>query len=378
MSELIQQLGNLLEKEIFTPDYPVKISQIAVLLVTLAVSYVIAKFLRRRLRAFFKGRLLTLVFPIIMIIGMLLGLRLAGIRTGIFSKILYYPLPDLLLQSPETKTEISETNRLTLAGLFYGFVVVSVMLILSKYVQSLLDKQVNIKENTRSILKRFLHYAFITLGILIGLSIIGISLTNLAIALGGIGIGIGIGLQNIASNLISRLIIFLEKPIKNGDLVEIKEQNLFGRVTNIDLCSTVIVSLDEKTIIIPNSQLTTESINNLTYENNLFQLRIAVGVSYNSDVEVVKKALIEAAHEHPEVIKEPGTEMENVTPPLVRLIKFGESSLDFELLVWIPDPFQRFDIASDLHLKVWEKFQVNNIRIAYRERNADFYPREKE
>ena len=313
-----------------------------------------------------------------MIIGMLLGLRLAGIRTGIFSKILYYPLPDLLLQSPETKTEISETNRLTLAGLFYGFVVVSVMLILSKYVQSLLDKQVNIKENTRSILKRFLHYAFITLGILIGLSIIGISLTNLAIALGGIGIGIGIGLQNIASNLISRLIIFLEKPIKNGDLVEIKEQNLFGRVTNIDLCSTVIVSLDEKTIIIPNSQLTTESINNLTYENNLFQLRIAVGVSYNSDVEVVKKALIEAAHEHPEVIKEPGTEMENVTPPLVRLIKFGESSLDFELLVWIPDPFQRFDIASDLHLKVWEKFQVNNIRIAYRERNADFYPREKE
>ena len=376
MNELIQQLGKLLEEHIFTLDHPV--SQIVVLLATLAVSYVIAKFLRRRLRAFFKGRLLTLVFPIIMIIGMLLGVRFAGIGTGIFSKIVYYPLPDLLLQSPETKTEISETNRLTLVGLFYGFVAVFVMLILSKCVQSLLDKQVNIKENTRSILKRFLHYAFITLGILIGLSIIGLSLTNLAIALGGMGIGIGIGLQNIASNLISRLIIFLEKPIKNGDLVEIKEQNLFGRVTNIDLCSTVIVSLDEKTIIIPNSQLTTESINNLTYENNLFQLRIAVGVSYNSNVEVVKKALIEAAHEQPEVIKEPCPEMENVTEPLVHLIKFGESSLDFELLVWISDPFRRFYIASDLHLNIWGKFQENNIRITVRERNADFYPREKE
>ena len=378
MSELFQQLGNLLGKEIFTPDYPVKISQIVILFATLVVSCVIANFLHRRFREFFKDRLLALLFPVVMIIGMLLGLRLAGIGTGIFSKFLHYPLTDLLLQSPEIETEISETNRLTLAGLFYGFVVISGMLILSKYVQSLLDKQVNIKENTRSILKRLLSYVFITVGILISLSIIGISLTNLAIAIGGVGIGIGIGLQNVASNLISRLIIFFEKPIKDGDIVEIRDQSLFGRVASIDFCSTVIVSLDEKTIIIPNSQLTTESINNLTYENNLFQLRIAVGVSYNSDVEVVKKALIEAAHEHSEVIKEPCPEVENVTPPLVRLIKFGGSSLDFELLVWIPDPFQRFDIASDLHLKVWEKFQVNNIRIAYRERNADFYPREKE
>ena len=124
--------------------------------------------------------------------------------------------------------------------------------------------------------------------------------------------------------------------------------------------------------------MTTESINNLTYENKLFQLHIAVGVSYNSDVDVVKKALIEAAHEHPEVIKEPCPEVENVTPPLVRLIKFGESSLDFELLVWIPDPFQRFDIASDLHINVWEKFKANNIRIVSPLRDADFYPREEE
>ena len=378
MSELIQQLGNLLGKEIFTPDYPVKISQIVVLFAILAVSCVIANFLRRRFREFFKGRLLALLFSVVMIIGMLLGLRLAGIGTGIFSKFLHYPLTDLLLQSPETETEGGETNPLTLAGIFFGFVIVFGMLILSKYVQSVLDKQVNIKENTRSILKRLLHYVFITVGILISLSTMGISLTNLAIVIGGVGIGIGIGLQNVASNLISRLIIFFEKPIKDGDIVEIRDQSLFGRVASIDFCSTAIVSLDEKTIIIPNSQLTTESINNLTYENNLFQLRIAVGVSYNSDVEVVKKALIEAAHEHPEVIKEPCPEVENVTPPLVRLIKFGGSSLDFELLVWIPDPFQRFDIASDLHLKVWEKFQVNNIRIAYRERNADFYPREKE
>ena len=369
MDELIQQLLNWLETNIFA---------IVIFFVALVVSCVIANFLRRWLRKFFKGRLsVALLFFVVMVIGISLGLRLAGIEIGILSKILHYPLTALLFPVPETETEVSEVNRLTLAGLFYGFVVVSGMFILSKCVQSVLDRHVNITESTKSTLKRLLPYTFITIGILIGLSIIGIGLTNLAIALGGMSIGIGIGLQNVASNLIARLVIFFEKPIKDGDLVEIKEQNLFGRVVRIDLCSTVIVSLDEKTIIIPNSQLTTESINNLTYENNLFQLRIAVGVSYNSDVEVVKKALIEAAHEHPEVIKELSPEMENVTEPLVHLIKFGESSLDFELLVWISDPFQRFDIASELHLTVWEKFKAKNIGITFLQGDTDSYSTEQ-
>ena len=377
MDALIQQLGNLLETEVLVLDHPVNIGQIAVLIVILAVSLGFAIFLRRRFREFFKGPLLAFVFLIVVIIGGLLGGQLAGIETGLFSKIFYYPLTNLLFPVPETETQVSGMDRLTLVALFYGLVVISVMLILSKFVQSMLDRYVNIKENNRSILKRFLHYAFVTLGILISLNIIGISLTNFAIALGGMGIGIGIGLQNVASNLIARLIIFFEKPIKNGDLVELKEQNLFGRVARIDLCSTVIVSLDEKTIIIPNSQLTTDSIHNLTYENNLFQLRITIGVPSDSDVAVIKKALIEVAHEHPEVIKEPSPGMESVTSPLVRFIRLGESSLDFELLVWIPDSFQRFDIASDLYFKVWEKFKASKIRITFLQRDTDSYSTEE-
>ena len=377
MDALIQQLGNLLKTEMLVLDHPVNVGQIVVLIVILAVSLGCTSFLRQQFRKFLKGALLTLVFPIVMIIGVLLGLRIAGIKTELFSKILHYPLADLLFPVPETETQVSGMDRLTLVDLFYGFVVVSVTLILSKYGQSLLDRHVNIKENNKAILKRLLHYAFVTLGALISLNIIGISLTNLAIALGGMGIGIGIGLQNVASNLIARLIIFLEKPIKNGDLVELREQNLFGRVEKIDLCSTVIVSLDEKTIIIPNSQLTTDSIHNLTYENNLFQLRITIGVPSNSDVAVVKEALIEAAHEHPGVIKKPSPEMKSVTSPLVRFIRLEESSLDFELLVWISDSFQRFDIASDLYFKVWEKFKANKISIAFLQGDTDYYSTEE-
>ena len=378
MDELFQQLGTLLGKEILIPGHPVKISQIVILVVFLAISFGLAKFLRWRFRQFLKDRLLALLLPTVMIAGMLLGLQFAGIEIG----ILYFPLADLFFQSPETEIEVSETNRFTLAGLFWGFVIVFSMFILSKYVQGVIDKQSNIEENIRSILKRFLPSIFIGIGVLISLSIIGIRLTGLAIGIGGLigglSVGIGIGLQNTASNLISRLIIFFQKLIKEGDLVEIRERNLFGQVASIDLCSTVIVSLDEKTVIIPNSQLTTESINNLTHENTLFQLRIAVGVSYNSDVEVVKKALIEAAHEQSEVIKEPCPDVENVTLPLVRLINFEQSSLNFELLVWISDSFRRFDISSDLHLKVLEKFKANNIRIVSSQRDTDFYPREPE
>ena len=373
MDKLIQQWSNLRETNTFT---------IVILIVALVVSCVIANFLRRRFRESFKGRLsVVLLFLVVMVIGIPLGLRLARIEMEILSEILeflHYPLTDLLFPVPETETEVSGVNRLTLVDLFSVFVVVSGVLILSKYVQSVLDRQVNIKENTKPTLKRLLHYAFIILGILISLNIIGISLTNLAIALGGMSIGIGIGLQNVASNLIARLIIFFEKPIKDGDLVELREQNLFGRVVRIDLCSTVIVSLDEKTIIIPNSQLTTDSIHNLTYENNLFQLCITIAVPSNSDVVVIKEALIEAAHEHPEVIKEPSPKMKSITPPLVRFLTLSESALNFELLVWIPDSFQRFDIASDLHFMVWEKFKANNIRITFLQRDADSYSTEQE
>ena len=252
--------------------------------------------------------------------------------------------------------------------------------ILSKYVQWVLRRQVlqalQIARHTQFILLRFIHFTFLIIGVLIGLSAVGVSFTSLAIIFGGLSIGIGFGLQNIASNLISGFILIFERPIKIGDMVEVTDVNVFGRVTSINLRSTVINSVDAKEIIVPNSQLVTESVHNLTHDNNLFRIRVAVGVSYGSDVQLVKRTLIEVAHEHPQVIKEPGANMENVTPPFVRFVSFGNSSLDFELLAWIPDSFQRFDIASDLHFLIWEKFKEHNITIPFPQRDVHFYPKE--
>lgn len=388
MDELVQQIRDLLDTTVITLDDPVKAKQIVVLIATLAISMAVAGFLRWWLRRLFRrrdaegtleGQLVAFLFLIIMVIGTILGLRFAGIDTGILSKFFHYPLTDLF-QPSDAGVEDRDTSRLTLASLFYAFVIIFGMYILSKYVQWVLRQQVlqafHIAQHTQFILLRFLHFSLIILGIFISLSSIGVSFTSLAVIFGGLSIGIGFGLQNIASNVISGFILIFERPIKIGDLVEIMDVGIFGRVSSINLRSTVIVSLDEKEIIVPNSQLIAEPVHNLTHANNFFRLRIEVGVSYGSDVDIVKQVLLEAAHEHPQVIGEPTRRHPNVTAPFVRFVGFGESSLDFHLLSWIPDSFQRFDVASDLHFSIWHKFKAYNITIPFPQRDVHFYPKE--
>ncbi len=386
MAEWIQRLENLLEIPIIPLDDPIKVSQIVLLVVTLGVSLALAGLLRRWFRRLFKrldisedlgARLLAFLFLTVMIAGTILGLQFAGIEPEILNIFFHYPLTNLFQPS---ETEGTGEDNLTLARLFYAFLIVFGMFILSKYVQWVLREQVlrafQIEQHTQFILLRFLHFGLIFLGILISLSAIGVSFTSLALIFGGLSIGIGFGLQNIASNLISGFILIFERPIKIGDLVEIMDVDVFGRVSSINLRSTVIVSLDEKEIIVPNSQLITESVHNLTHANNLFRLKINVGVSYSSDVDLVKKVLLDAADEHLGVIKEPIPNMSSVTPPFVRFTAFGNSSLDFELLAWIPDSFQRFDVASDLHFIIWHKFKEHNITIAFPQLDVHLDPTE--
>ena len=388
MSEWIQRLREVLDTSVITLNQePINILQIAVFSGTLAVALVVAGFLRRWFSRFFnrlkmsenvQNRLLALLFLVVIILGTNLAFDLARINITLLDKIFQYPLTDLL--HPPQEDETTE-NRLTLAGLFYAFVIILGMFILSKYAQWVLRRQVlqafQIAEHTQFLLLRFLHIGLIILGILISLNTVGMNLTNLAIIFGGLSIGIGFGLQNIASNLISGIILIFEKPIKIGDLVEIMDGKVLGTVNAINLRSTVIIALD-KEIIVPNSQLITEPVNNLTHYNSFFRVRVSVGVSYNSDVELVKKVLLEVAHAHPEVIKEPVPEIKNVSTPVVRFVRFGESFLGFELLAWIPDSFQRFDIASDLHFMVWEKFEASGIKIPFPQRDVHFYPKESD
>ena len=390
MDALIQQFLELLDRQVITlGEARVTVSQIVRLIGTLAVFLLIAGFLRRWFHRLFNrlgipqdlaNRLLALLLIIVIIAGFALAFGVAKISTGFLGKAFNYPLTKLL--QPAQETVDSDANHLTLARLLYAFVIVFGAFILSKYVQWMLQRQVlqafQIARHTQFILLRFIHFTLIIIGVLISLSAVGVSFTSLAIVFGGLSIGIGFGLQNIASNLISGLILIFERPIKIGDLVEVTNTNIFGRISSINLRSTVIASLDEKEVIVPNSQLVTESVHNLTHDNDRFRLRVPVRVSYSSDVQLVRTALIEAAHEHPEVIKDPDPTMENVTSPFVRFVNFGDSSLDFELLAWIPDSFQRFDVSSDLHFIIWEKFKEYGVKIPFPQRDVHFYPKDRD
>ncbi len=409
MGELFQQISDFLNTKAITLDDEVKVWQIIAFVGILALTLVIGEFFRRWIRKFlnrlkmpqnFENRMIAILFLIILIAGIIVALNVAGISTGLFGRIFNYPIADLFQppkQQVEETTGISSflqtllgrkpevvddsARRLTLAGLFYGFVILFGMFILSKYSQYILSRQVlqefQIERHTQFILLRILHFSLITIGILITFNTLGISLTSIVLIFGGLSIGIGFGLQTMVSNFISGFILIFERPIKIGDLVEIMDVGIFGRVSSINLRSTVIIAVDEKEIIVPNSQLITEPVHNLTHYNNRFRISIKASVSFRADPELVKKALIEVAHAHPDVIKEPTPEMENVTPPFVRFTNFGEFSLDFELLAWIPDTFDRFDVASDLHFMIWEKFKEYDIKIPFPQRDVHFFSAEQ-
>ncbi len=400
MDEFRQQIDNLLGNSLTIFGEEITVQKFIIFILILAAVLIGAGFLHRWCRRLFnrlripqnlQNRLLALLFLIIMIVGTGLAFKISEIDTGFLGDLVHYPLSKLFqptkkpVETPSTEGEaptetLEDGDGLTLSRLFYAFVIVFGVFVFSKYLQWVIRRQVlqafEIERHTQFILLRFIHFTLIIIGVLIALSAVGVSFTSLAIIFGGLSIGIGFGLQNIASNLIAGFILLFERPIKIGDLIEVMELDTFGRVSSINLRSTIITALDEKEIIVPNSQLITESVHNLTHANDLFRLCIQVGVSYSSDVEVVKKVLLETAHEHPEVIKEPSPELPNVTAPFIRFTDFGESSLNFELLAWIPDSTHRFDVASDLHFMIWHKFKEYNITIPFPQRDVHLYSKE--
>src|SRR5437870_12038484 len=185
---------------------------------------------------------------------------------------------------------------------------------------------------TKSGLDRALQYAIsqivsnivLIVGIIIVLENTGIHLGALAVFAGAVGVGVGFGLQNIASNFISGLVILAERPITVGDRVEVA--GIAGQVQHIRARSTVIVTNDNITMIVPNTKFIDSPVTNWTYGDPRVRFRIPIGVAYGSDVNRVREALIAAAREHPAALSDPA--------PSVFLEKFGENSIDFELVVW--------------------------------------------
>jgi small-conductance mechanosensitive channel len=173
-------------------------------------------------------------------------------------------------------------------------------------------------------INRITGYVLIALGLYVSLVVNGFNLSSLAVIAGALGIGLGFGLQNIVSNFVSGLIILAERPIVLGDRIEVGE--VAGQVRQISLRSTTVVTNDNISIIIPNSDLVTQAITNWSHGDPRVRIRVPVGVAYGTDPEKMRQVLQAVAEGHPDVLKDPA--------PSVFFDSFGDSSLNFELAVW--------------------------------------------
>ena len=178
-------------------------------------------------------------------------------------------------------------------------------------------------------ISRVTHYLIVILALFIALSSIGLDFGNLALVAGALSVGIGFGLQSIVNNFVSGLIILFEHTLRVGDYIEL-DNGLTGTVKSINVRSTLINTNDNIDIVVPNSEFVTTRLTNWTLGERILRVRIPFGVAYGSDKELVKKAAIEAAAE----VQYTLTNMKGREPD-VWLTEFGDSSLNFLLLVWV-------------------------------------------
>lgn len=177
-------------------------------------------------------------------------------------------------------------------------------------------------------LSRITRYMILFIGSIVGLNFIGIDFTSLAILGGALGVGIGFGLQNIFNNLVSGIIILLEETLKVGDFVDL-ESGVMGRVSEINMRYTRVTTNDEVDIIVPNSEFINGRVINWTLGNIHRRMHIPFGVAYGTDKELVKQCALNAASSSSYTVEDMQKETD------VWLTKFGDSSLDFELVVWV-------------------------------------------
>ncbi|BCR06942.1 hypothetical protein DESUT3_40110 [Desulfuromonas versatilis] len=257
---------------------------------------------------------------------------------------------------------VGEIN-ISLEMLFWVGVVLYFSIVFSWFIRAVLDTQIfprrEFDRGVRDAIKKLLHYSLVFIGFLLAMSLAGFELRNFAVLAGAFGIGIGFGLQNIVNNFISGIILLFERPIKVGDMIVLDSE--WGRVRKIGLRSTIVETLDQSEIIVPNSQLISEKVTNWTLSTQVARLVLPVGVAYGSNVKLVLSILKEVAVQHPDVLSEPAPS------PIFK--GFGDSSLDFELRVWVTDINRRLRIISELNQAIDQGFRDGQVEIPFPQRD---------
>ena len=256
--------------------------------------------------------------------------------------------------------DFSIINLLILVGLFIASIMISNHL--TNLLRTNLLQVTRMTRGSQEIISIITKYGLISLATIILLQAYGLNLSSLALIGSALGVGIGFGFQDIARNFASGIVLLFERSIQVGDFIQIGQH--LGVVEEVRTRSIVLKTLDRISIIVPNSRFLSEEVINWNHRRSVTRLHLPVGVAYGSDVKKVKSALLQAAEEHVEVLRNPS--------PQVFFTEFGDSSLNFELLIWTSDPSRQAPLKSDLCFRIEEIFNQRGINIPFPQRDINF------
>ncbi len=256
-------------------------------------------------------------------------------------------------------------TRLSLWLVLQSTVVIGVLFTMARFVStttaSRVRKNPEISPSMQVLVVKFLQVVLYGAAFFIGLRTVGVDLTGLAVLSGAIGVGLGFGLQKVVSNLVSGIIILMDKSIKPGDVISLGET--FGWINSLGARYVSVVTRDGREYLIPNEDLITNQVVNWSHSNDLVRLDIHFGTSYGCDPHHVRKVAIEATKSVDRVL--------SFKAPVCHIVGFGDSSVDYILRFWITDPTAGLtNIRGNVYLALWDAFKQHDISIPFPQREV--------
>lgn len=266
---------------------------------------------------------------------------------------------------PHTSVVNGETIQhwTTLFHLMLCLIVGTITTVAAKNLPGVLEiailQNLPIQTGSRYAIKSISQYIIITIGLFLMFNFLGVNWSQFGWLFAALSVGIGFGLQEIVANFVCGILLFIERPIRVGDIVTVSEVS--GIVTKIQIRATTITNWDRKEFVVPNKEFITGHILNWTLSNTTNRITIDVGIAYGSDVERTRELLLQIAKEHPEVMEDPA--------PMAMFEKFDDSSLQMTLRCYLPNLDKRLATIHELNTAIHIKFQEAGIEIAFPQRD---------
>jgi small-conductance mechanosensitive channel len=276
-------------------------------------------------------------------------------------------LSELLAQLDRIGFDVGEYH-ISLLGGFKVLTVASAVLVTGWFLNLLarrLFRRMRRLDQTQQLLgEKLVGIAVWIVLFLIAIDFLGISLTALTVFSGAFGLAIGFGLQKTFGNLISGIIMLMDRSIKPGDVIAVGSgtDKTVGQVNRIGIRAVSVTTRDEIEYLIPNELLMTSTVENWSFSTRDVRLKVPVGIAYGSDIELAERLMLEAAREHPRVHPDPA--------PSVWLHSFGDSAIQFEIQLWIDDPEAGVgNVRSDVLKRIWVLFNEHGVHLPYPQRD---------